>query len=81
MTIIFAPKISHSTGSFAKDGTGRAECDRMSLYCYSTAQSNVKDEFQESETIQIIKELDSCVTAAIICTHTKQEVARNFKMS
>ena len=45
--------------------TRRAQCHRMSLYRYDAVLSDVKDEFQESETIQIVTGLDSSANAAI----------------
>ena len=62
VTIAFAQKISHSTGSFAK--TGRAQCDRVFLHRYNALLCNVTDKFAENETICIIMGLDSTVAAA-----------------
>ena len=42
------------------------QCDRVSLYRYNAVLSYVEDEFQESETIQIITGLDSSVITAIV---------------
>ena len=49
VTITFAPINCSSIGSFAKDG--RAQCDRVSLHRVNVEISDVKDTFQESETI------------------------------
>ena len=62
-TITFVPKMLSSVQA-ALQKTGPAQCDRVSLYRYNAVLSDVKDQFQESEAIQIITGLDSSVTAA-----------------
>ena len=65
VTITFTPqKLPTAQAALLK--TGRAQCDQVSLYFYNAVISDVKDKFQESETIEIITELDSSVTAASI---------------
>ena len=46
--------------------TGHPQGDRVSLYHYNVGLSDVKDQFEESEAIQIITGLDSSVTAAMV---------------
>ena len=53
-------------GQAALQKIRRAHCDRLSLYRYCAVVPDVKDEFQESQTIQIITGLDSSVTAACL---------------
>ena len=60
-TTTVRPKISHSTGSFAK-GTD----DWVFLDRYNAVFSDDEDGFNESERIQIIMGSDSSLIAALV---------------
>ena len=64
VTIAFVSK-ELTTAQAALQRTGRAQCNLVSLYRYTAALSDIKGQFQENEIIQMIKELDSSVTASI----------------
>ena len=65
VTTTFAPKkLANAQAALQK--TRRAQCDRVSSYRYNAVLSDVKDEFEESKTIQIITGSEPSVTAANI---------------
>ena len=75
VTVTFAPK-KLATAHAALQRMGWAQCDWVSLYGYNAVLSDVKDNFQENETLQM--GLDNSVTAAII-TNTQNLVSKfNF---
>ena len=65
ITTTFTPK-NFARAQAAWQKTGRTQYEQVSLYRYNAALSDVKIKLQGSETIQVITEWDSSVTAAFV---------------
>ena len=64
MTITCSKKLATAEAALQK--TGQPQCERVSLYRYIAVLCDVKDKFQESETIHIMTRLESSVTATSV---------------